>query len=264
MVRGFPRSAPSTKNDPVSTRSGMVTNGAFGVNKFPPVPVISMVGVPAPFICAPDAFKNSARCGISGSKAAFRSTVFPWASDAVIIKVSVAVTLIFLKVKRAPASLAARASNPCSDAFTFAPKALNPSIKMSMGRFPITHPPGYGEDTFFCRARSGPVSTMEARSLSAISFLSSAPFILELSSKSSRSPFRAVSAPRSSSKSVMRDTSSMAGTFFIKKGLEKSGAAAIAFRAEFFAPRTGISPCKGVFPTIWNSAIPLLYKIPAV
>ena len=58
-------------------------------------PSMVMVGVPAPLILAPMALRQSARLTISGSRAAFSSTVSPLASEAAIISTWVAPTETF-------------------------------------------------------------------------------------------------------------------------------------------------------------------------
>ena len=55
-------------------------------------PSMTILGVPAPWIFAPIAFRHSARLTTSGSRAAFSSTVSPWARLAAIISTWVAPT----------------------------------------------------------------------------------------------------------------------------------------------------------------------------
>ena len=69
--------------------------------------------LPWPSILAPIAISNSARSGISGSWAAFSSTVSPSASTAAISRFSVPVTVTMSVVMRAPRKRSGRTPLPC-------------------------------------------------------------------------------------------------------------------------------------------------------
>ena len=126
--------------------------------------------VPKPVILAPREFKNSARQTTSGSSAAFFRIVLPLAPTAAIIKVSVPVTLDTRKKKSVPVKpFGVEISYNPSFSETVAPIFLKPSINKSIGRSPITQPPGCGKETLPKRANSGPASKIEARILLALS-----------------------------------------------------------------------------------------------
>jgi hypothetical protein len=101
---GLPVAAARMAKVPASIRSGIT-------RQLPPLsedtPSISMVWVPAPFILAPQAFRNPASALISGSQAQFFRTVRPPARAAAIISDSVPVTLTELKKYSAPWSFLA-------------------------------------------------------------------------------------------------------------------------------------------------------------
>ena len=75
--------AAAIANVAASMRSGTVTYG-FPCEERSPPPMISIVVVPAPVICAPQALRYSATETISGSMAQFLSTVFPSARSSII------------------------------------------------------------------------------------------------------------------------------------------------------------------------------------
>ena len=132
---------------------------------FPPVPSISIVVVPAPVIRAPAALSHSATFTISGSIAQFFKTVFPVPKTAAIINVSVPPTDWILKkssVLCIPEGTEIEYVRSSTKSTT-APIFLYPSINRSIGRVPITQPPGAGNVTLPKRDRSGPVSTTDER-----------------------------------------------------------------------------------------------------
>ena len=133
-------------------------------------PSITISDVPKPEILAPREFKNSARQTTSGSSAAFFKIVLPLAPTAAIIRVSVPVTLETRKKNSVPTKpFGAVISYLSLTSETLAPIFSNPSINKSIGRLPITQPPGCGKDTLPKRANNGPASRMEARILLALS-----------------------------------------------------------------------------------------------
>ncbi len=126
-------------NVPASIRSGMVLY-------VPPdnfcTPSIVITGVPAPEILAPHELRKSAKATISGSIAALIICDVPGIKLASIIIDSVPVTLILEKTtvpacKSLPSKL-----YPSARLVTLMPNFLYPSIKKSIGRLPITQPPG--------------------------------------------------------------------------------------------------------------------------
>ena len=117
---------------------------------------MTTTGVPAPVMRAPQAFKKAARSSTSGSQAAPRSTVVPWAQAAAISSVSVAPTLGSRSVKSAPCSRPARRNTTASAANSIcAPMAARPSRWISTGRGPSRQPPGMGMRTCPTRTSSG-------------------------------------------------------------------------------------------------------------
>ena len=82
----------------------MWSTGASG-----PLPLIVIVGLPAPSTSAPMRFRNAARSAISGSRAALLMTVRPSAAVAAIMMFSVAPTLGHSRLTSSPLSMLARA-----------------------------------------------------------------------------------------------------------------------------------------------------------
>ncbi len=89
-VTGPPTRAAPTRKVPASIRSPTVRCSTARSSS---TPSISRVGVPTPVIFAPIAFRNSIRSTISGSRAAFCTTVVPFASTEAVSRFSVAPTL---------------------------------------------------------------------------------------------------------------------------------------------------------------------------
>ena len=152
--------AAATRNVPASMRSA--TTGCS-----PPLsrstPSTTIRSLPAPSIFAPIITRHSARSTISGSFAAFSSTVRPSARVAAISTFSVAPTLTMSNTTRAPRRRFALAlMKPCSTA-TSAPRACMPLMCWSTGREPIAQPPGNETSAAPNLASKGPSTSTEAR-----------------------------------------------------------------------------------------------------
>ena len=138
----FPQIAPATRNVPASIRSGMMSCSA-PCNSFTP----SMIKrrVPAPSIFAPILLKKFARSTTSGSCAAPSITVVPSASTAAIMTLSVPRTVgpnFPRRLMTAPPNFGAKTLMLPPSTRTAAPSASNPLRCKSIGRSPITQPPG--------------------------------------------------------------------------------------------------------------------------
>ena len=126
-------------------------------------PSTVMVEPPAPSTSAPMRFRKAARSAISGSRAALSITVVPLASAAAIKRFSVAPTLGYSRMTRAPSRRSARPSMYPWLAVKVAPSSFRARRCMSIGRWPKSSPPGTDTRASPNRARSGPSTTMEAR-----------------------------------------------------------------------------------------------------
>ena len=127
-------------------------------------PSITIRDVPAPSICAPIATRQAARSTISGSIAAFSSTVVPSANAAAISTFSVAPTLTISNTCLAPFKRPAlRALMKPWSTLISAPSACSPLMCRSTGREPIAQPPGSETSASPCFASSGPSTSTEAR-----------------------------------------------------------------------------------------------------
>ena len=92
----------ATKKVPASMRSAMM---AYSVPRRLLTPLMRMVLLPWPSICAPQEMRKLARSTTSGSRAAFSSVVSPSASTAAMSRFSVPPTVGMSKVMWAPRSL---------------------------------------------------------------------------------------------------------------------------------------------------------------
>ena len=107
------------------------------------VPMMRRVRVPMPSILAPALHKNRVRSCTSGSVAAPRSTVIPFAHTAAISSVSLAPTLGNRNVMSAPCRpRGARRKSDAPFSSTCAPIWARPFRCISMGRAPNLQPPG--------------------------------------------------------------------------------------------------------------------------
>ena len=129
------------------------------------MPVMRIISVPSPFICTPMRRSISARLEISGSFAAFSIKVVPSASDAAIIKFSVAPTDGKSSVIVAPLSRPAVAVTAPPLSSMSAPIFASPLRWKSSGRLPRSQPPGSGMTARPHLAVSGPRTSDEARIL---------------------------------------------------------------------------------------------------
>ena len=152
--------AAAMRNVPVSIRSGTTACA-------PPcrrsTPSMTMRPVPAPSIRAPIVVRHCARSMISGSIAAFSSTVRPSARVAAISTFSVAPTLTMSNTTRAPRRRFAVALTKPWSTLTWAPSACMPLRCWSIGREPIAQPPGSDTSAAPYFASSGPRTSTEAR-----------------------------------------------------------------------------------------------------
>ena len=133
-------------------------------------PSMQRVELPAPWMCAPQRFRNAARSAISGSRAAPRSTVVPLAQAAASTSVSVAPTLGKRRVISAPCRPdgAVSTSRPGPASHSTAPIWRSPARCRSMGRAPMLHPPGRLVSARPSFASSGAQKRMDARICSAV------------------------------------------------------------------------------------------------
>ncbi len=155
--------APATRKVPASIRSGITSCSAPCSSL---TPSTTICGVPAPSIRAPILFKKFAKSTTSGSQAASSITVVPSASTLAIKTLSVPRTVLpnlpFNEIL-APTSSGANTFTfpPCTR--TAAPNASNPRRCKSIGRSPMTQPPGKETVASFSRPSSGPSTQTEAR-----------------------------------------------------------------------------------------------------
>ena len=126
-------------------------------------PSITRRSVPAPLILPPALIRKSHNACISGSLAAGWITVSPSAKTAAKIRFSVTPTLTKGSSCTVPRSLPALAQNPSGPSIISTPMRLSAHRCWSMGRFPITQPPGYSMATSPMRASSAPRSMIEER-----------------------------------------------------------------------------------------------------
>ncbi len=133
-------------------------------------PSMQRVELPAPWMCAPQRFRNAARSAISGSRAAPRSTVVPLAQAAASTSVSVAPTLGKRRVISAPCRPdgAVSTSRPGPASHSTAPIWRSPARCRSMGRAPMLHPPGRLVSARPSFASSGAQKRIDARISSAV------------------------------------------------------------------------------------------------
>ena len=165
IVTAFPAIAPATKNVPASIRSGIISCSA-PCNSF--TPSIIKRRVPAPSIFAPILFRKSARSQTSGSAAAPSITVVPSARTAAIITLSVPRTVgpnFPRKLMTAPFNFGAKTLTSPPSTRTAAPRASNPFRCKSIGRSPMTQPPGRATVASLHRPKSGPSTQTDARIL---------------------------------------------------------------------------------------------------
>src|SRR5216117_4057671 len=124
--------------------------------------------VPAPSILAPILFRKFARSTTSGSWAAPSITVVPSASTAAIMTLSVPRTVgpnFPRKLITAPRNFGAKTFILPPSTRTAAPSASKPFSCKSIGRSPMTHPPGIDTVASLQRPSSGPSTQTEARIL---------------------------------------------------------------------------------------------------
>ena len=229
-------------------------------------PSIRIVELPAPWMAAPQRFRNSARSVISGSRAAPRSTVVPLAHAAASTSVSVAPTLGKRRVISAPwrPEGAVSTNRPGPASHSTAPICRSPARCRSMGRAPILHPPGRFVSVRPSFASSGAQNRMDARICSAVCPGSAPVFGGPERTRSSPSHRAAHPAPRSSAR--LTATSERRGTARSRTLSEHSMDAASSGSTLFFAAGMRTAPFSGRPPvtTIRFSinAAPISQKIP--
>ena len=122
-------------------------------------PSMIMRRVPAPSIFAPILFRKFARSHTSGSAAAPSMTVMPSASTAAIMTLSVPRTVgpnLPRRLITAPFSFGAKTFTLPFSTRTAAPSASKPFRCKSIGRSPMTQPPGSETVASLHRPSSGP------------------------------------------------------------------------------------------------------------
>ena len=115
-------------------------------------------------ILQPHLFKKSARSRISGSRAALRTVVLPFAKTEARIMFSVAPTLGKERLIVVPSSFSLTSNfsaEPSSSIET--PRARSAERCKSMGRRPISQPPGVKSLALLQRETSEPKKTMDER-----------------------------------------------------------------------------------------------------
>ncbi len=240
-VTGPPMSAPPAKNVPASMRSPTVVCSQ-GCSDESGTPSTSMVEVPAPSTRAPMATSMFARSTISGSRAAFSTSVVPSAATAAMSRFSVAPTLGNSSITLAPRSpCGVVASRKPWSTSKCTPSASRPTRCMSILRAPIWQPPGMATRAVPKRPTSGPSTAMLARILDTSSYGVSHRVTADVSTTSAW-PSRTMCAPRQWSTSPMISMSEMYGTLWMTDSPCPSRAAAMSLSAEFLAPDTATSP----------------------
>src|SRR5450830_1090872 len=203
----------------------------------------------APIFCS-----TLMRSMISGSIAAFDSSVMPSARTAVRSSCSVAPTLGYGRAILVPCRRrGARRWMPPSRFSTTAPNCRRMSRWKLIGRSPIRQPPRSGMNASPSRCSSGPQNRIGMRLAPACASMS-ATWALSTSVGSSAMTPAASSevtrTPCSSRSSRTTATSRIRGTLCSSIGPSPSSDATIALETKFLAPRTVISPCRGAPPWI--------------
>ena len=202
----------------------------------------------APIFCS-----TAIRSMISGSMAAPRSSVVPFARTAVSSTCSVAPTLGYGSVMSAPCRpFGADSRMPLGSLSTVAPNARSASRWKSIGRSPMRHPPRSGINAWPSRCRSGPQKRIGMRDAPACASISSmwADTAPDGSRRSTPSPSSSIVTPCTSSSERTTCTSLMSGTSRSTLSVSPSRAATIALVARFFAPLTSTRPTRGRPPRI--------------
>ena len=196
---------------------------------------------------------------ISGSIAALRSSVVPFARTAVSSTCSVAPTLGYGSWMFAPCRpLGADRRMPLGSLSTVAPKARSASRWKSIGRSPIRHPPRSGMKAWPSRCSRGPQKRMGMREAPACASISSmcADTAPRGSSRSTPSPSSVIVTPCTSRRERTTCTSLMSGTSRSTLSVSPRSDATIALVARFFAPLTSTRPRSGRPPRISRTEPP--------
>ena len=212
---------------------------------------------PAPEMFAPIFLSMAQRSTISGSHAAPSRVVVPGVNTAAIIALAVPVTVLPWRppMKRFPAFIAEPSTStmPWFSEIS-APISCSACKCKSMGRCPITHPPGMGTFAFFILATSGPSRQMEARIFRTNSYGGSG-WIFSGCIFQLPGPILEISAPKWLMISAINRISLKSGTFSKMVSWSLSNAAANWGRAAFFDPLTSTCPVSWFPPRILSISI---------
>src|SRR4051812_13140598 len=203
----------------------------------------------APIFC-----RIAMRSMISGSIAAFRSSVTPSARVAVSSTCSVAPTLGYGRWMCAPCSpFGADSRMPAGSFSTIAPNLRSASRWKSMGRSPIRQPPRSGMNASPSWCSSGPQNRIGIRLDPACASMSAMWAVTTFVGSRIRSPGSVPSVtltPCTSRRPRTTRTSLMPGTPRRRLEVSPSRDATIAFVTRFFAPRTSMRPRSGTPPSM--------------
>src|ERR671919_410935 len=187
---------------------------------------------PMPSMSAPSETRKWQRSWTCGSHAAFTIVVSPRARTAAVTAFSVPVTEASSRKMCAPTSPSVRMWKR-RFARTSAPRRTKAWMWVSRRRRPMTSPPGGGTIASPQRARRGPASRIGARMRAQSSSSSSRFETSAACMRTTPSPARRTSTPRSAASASMVSTSRIAGTFVSVTGSSVSRAAATIGSAAF-------------------------------
>src|ERR1035438_1142673 len=190
------------------------------------------------------------RSMISGSMAAFDSSVLPCASTAARIICSVAPTLGYSRCSLLPVRRSqVRCALPVSSC-SVAPRSCNPRMWKSTGRVPMRQPPRLGTGEAPKRASIGPQARIGMRLLPEKVFRTWRSMGRRLAVLISSTPGSGAltSPPRARMSSETMATSAMPATLRRVHFSPVSSAATMILGSEFLAPRSATSPASGCPP----------------
>ena len=223
-----------------------------------------MRGEPSPRIRAPIASRHPPRSTTSGSQAAPWITVVPRASTAAIITLAVpstdepAAPPRYISEPTRPSAGASATTSPWHTS-SVAPRARMPFRCRSMGRTPMTQPPGWLTVARRVRARSGPSTATEPRMRRTFSQLACSAGTGAARTYTAPSLRRSTSEPRSRSTSSMVSTSRTRGALGTTRGSSVSSEAASTGSTAFFEPATRTLPSSDRPPSMTSLSIPAPY-----
>ena len=199
-------------------------------------------------MCAPQRFKYPARSAISGSRAAFVSTVVPLARAAASSRFSVAPTLGNASETNPPRNPPGAVHNrqPCSSRIS-APSLRSASKCRSMGLGPSSHPPGNDNLASPQRDRIAPKNTIDER-ISRMRLWGISQRVMPSAQTVKVSPVWAQRHPSRRKMVTAVCTSDSAGQLCSTVSPSQRSAAASSGSVLFFAPCTVSSPQRRLPP----------------